>query len=116
MQKDGDQGITNFMRDPRRQPAEQGKVLHALRLAFQALALGHCVPEGRRPSGDLLLQRYIEVVQRLVPRVQLGQERGLLSEMPLLRRVQLLQCMLAAPGHKRTKKMQRTRAGVHHVL
>jgi hypothetical protein len=48
-------------------------MLALLRLTFQALALGHRVHEGGRPGRDLLLQRRIQVAQRLVPRVQLGQ-------------------------------------------
>ena len=34
------------MRHPGRQAAEQGKVLHALRLLLQALTLGHFLVEG----------------------------------------------------------------------
>ncbi len=106
------------MGDPGRQAAQQGKVLDALRLAFQALALGHFVLEGRRPGGDLLLQGRVEVVQRLVPRVQLGQGRGLRGDMPLLRGVQLPEFVLAAAGPQghldRTQQRDRGERALQH--
>ena len=73
-------------------------MLDALRLAFQALTLGHFVLEGRRPGDDLLLQGRVEVVERLVPRVQLGQGRGLRGDMLLLQGVQLPEFVLATAG------------------
>ena len=57
MQKNGPQRIANFVRDARREAAQHGKVLGALRLAFQALAGGHLAVEGRGAGGHLLAER-----------------------------------------------------------
>jgi hypothetical protein len=47
MQEDYPQGIADFVRDARRQAAQQGKVLGALGLAFQALTLRHLAVQRR---------------------------------------------------------------------
>ena len=49
MQKDRPEGIADFMRDPGGEAAQEGEMLHPLGLAFQPLALGHFLAEGRRP-------------------------------------------------------------------
>ena len=49
MQKDCPEGITEIMRDPGGESAQQGEMLHPVGLAFQPLALGHFAAQGRRP-------------------------------------------------------------------
>ena len=72
VQEDRAQGIADFVGDPGRQAAQQGKVLDALRLAFQALALGDFVVQG----GGALLEALFEgrqalrVQERVIPRLQ----------------------------------------------
>ena len=56
MQKNGPQGVADFMRHPGRQPAEQGKVLQALRLLRQALAFRHFLLEGGGAVRHALLE------------------------------------------------------------
>ena len=46
MEKNGPQGIANFVRHARREAAQHGKMLGTLRLAFQALAGGHLAVQG----------------------------------------------------------------------
>ena len=93
-------------------------MLDPLRLAFQTLPFGHFLPEGGRPGRDLLLQRRVEVLQRLVPRLQLGQERGLRSERAVLGVVQRPQFVLAAArpqGHlERTQQGARGERALQH--
>ena len=56
MQKNGPQGVADFMRHPGCQPAEQGKVLEALGLLRQALAFRHFLLEGGRAVRHALLE------------------------------------------------------------
>jgi hypothetical protein len=74
------------------------RLLHAVPLRHLVLELLGLLGQRRRPGRDLLLQRLVQVAERLVPRVQLRQGRGLRGHVLVLGGVQLADLMLPAPG------------------
>jgi hypothetical protein len=84
VQEDRAQGIADFVGDPGRQAAQEGEVLGALRLAFQTLALGNFVVQGRGTFLEALFEslQTLRVQERVIPRLQerladVGQEASI---------------------------------------
>jgi hypothetical protein len=72
MQKDRPEGIADFMRDPGGEAAQDGEMLHPLRLAFHTLALGYFMAEGR----DVLHREQDELDTIEAARVQQDRARA----------------------------------------